>query len=101
MAQLQQYWCNGFTNPKYSHTATLTLSKTKPSAQPFQLPAPNLNNLLNPTLADSEESIFMLSDPYGTQALDDEEDDEDSEDKESPTITCTSIKCLQIKAPII
>jgi hypothetical protein len=48
MAQLQQYWCYGFTNPKYSHTATLTLPKTKPSAQPIQLPAPTLNDLLNP-----------------------------------------------------
>jgi hypothetical protein len=96
MAQLQQYWRYGFTNPKYSHTATLTLPKTKPLAQPIQLPTPTLNDLLNPTPADSEESIFMLSDPYGAQALDDEEDDEDSEDEDSPTITRTSIERLQI-----
>lgn len=86
MAQLQQYWRYGFTNPKYSHTATLTLPKTKPSAQPIQQPTPTLNDLLNPALADSEESIFMPSDPYGAFTLDDKEDGEDSEDEDLPTI---------------
>jgi len=96
MAQLQQYWRYGFTNPKYSHTATLTLLKTKPSAQPIQQPTPTLNDLLNPALADSEELIFMPSDPYGAFALDDKEDGEDSEDEDLPTITRSSIERLQI-----
>jgi hypothetical protein len=95
MAQLQQYWRYGFTDPKYSHTATLTLPKTKSMAQSIQLPTPTLNDLLNPEPANSEEPIFLPSDPYGAQALDDE-DGEDWEDEDSPTITRSSIKRLEI-----
>ncbi|KAJ3913026.1 ribonuclease H-like domain-containing protein [Lentinula edodes] len=80
MAQLQQYWRYGFSDPRYTHTARLELDNSSAhNLTQIQLPAPTLNDLLNPAQPNTtnENPSFDISDPYGAKALDEEEDSED------------------------
>jgi hypothetical protein len=56
MAQLQQYWANGIgsTTSKYAH---LTLPKSQSQATSITLPAPTLQDLLNPELANNNSIV--------------------------------------------
>jgi len=83
MAQLHDHWTYGLDAPKSTHTAALHLPTLKPSC--VHLPAPTLQDLMNPSSASDklEEPPFICDDPYGTPMLD---DDEDADDK--PTVTC-------------
>ena len=80
MAQLQQFWCYGFSNPNYTHTAKLELEKPTNSSSTTRLPAPKLNDLLNPLDPDEANPTFDIRDPYGAAEL--EKDDEDSEEEQ-------------------
>jgi len=78
MAQLHNHWTYGLESPMYTHTLS---SPAKPQTAPknIHLPAPTLQDLLNPAPA-NEELSFICADPYGTQDLnDDESEAEDSE----------------------
>jgi hypothetical protein len=75
MAKLQDYWRYGLGSPGSEHSATLKLPKA-PKSTSVHLPAPTLQDLLNPALPD-EEPEFLIADPYGIQALGAEEDDEE------------------------
>lgn len=48
MAQLQQYWNHGFSNPNYIHKARLTIPKSQTHPTTIVLPPPTLHDLLNP-----------------------------------------------------
>jgi hypothetical protein len=48
MAQLQQYRNHGFSNPNYNHKARLTIPKSQTHPTTIVLPAPTLQDLLNP-----------------------------------------------------
>jgi hypothetical protein len=76
MAQLHDYWTYGLDAPKSTHTATLHLPMSTPSH--VHLPAPTLQDLMNPSSASDEveEPSFICDDPYGTAMLDDDDDDE-------------------------
>lgn len=78
MAKLQDFWRYGLGSPGSEHSATLKLP-TKPKSETVHLPAPTIEDLLNPA-PPSEEPEFLIANPYGIQALDAEENDEDSED---------------------
>jgi hypothetical protein len=79
MAQLHNHWTYGLESPMYTHTATLHLPKPQTAPKTIHLPAPTLQDLLNPAPA-NEELSFICADPYGTQDLnDDESEAEDSE----------------------
>lgn len=98
MVQLQQYWRYGYTDQKYTHSASLTLPKLSAPSESIQLPAPTLNDLLNPANHfEPEEAIFAIHDPYGTRALDKEEEDEDEEDFNIPFNTRTNLTQLEIE----
>ena len=75
MAQLQQYWTDGIggTTSKYTHKAHLTLpkSQSQATATTITLPAPSLQDLLNPDPA-NDDSLFE-NDPYGAAFLEDDE----------------------------
>ncbi|KAJ4486622.1 hypothetical protein C8J55DRAFT_487596 [Lentinula edodes] len=92
MAQLQQYWRYGFSDPRYTHTARLELDHSSAhNLTQIQLPAPTLNDLLNPAQPNTtdENLSFDISDPYGAKALDEEEDSEDengTDDMDGPPI---------------
>ncbi|KAF8177299.1 hypothetical protein K438DRAFT_1978594 [Mycena galopus ATCC 62051] len=81
MEILEKYWKYGFnTSNVYTHTSRLSLDNfdetTPPPTRTF--PAPTLHDLLNPIpLAPnpSEATLFDNPDPYGHQALEDDEDD--------------------------
>jgi hypothetical protein len=78
MAQLQQYWTNGIggTTSKYTHKAHLTLPKSQSQATSITLPAPTLQDLLNPESANDDSIVD--TDPYGAAFLEDDEcEDED------------------------
>ncbi|KAJ3858245.1 hypothetical protein EV359DRAFT_88031 [Lentinula novae-zelandiae] len=101
MAQLQQYWQYGFLDPKYTHTARLDLDQPSTSST-IQLPAPTLNDLLNPAgpEIDEENLSLNISDPYGATALEDGENKDDEEMDDTgviPIITRASIDCLKIE----
>ena len=78
MAQLQQYWTSGIgqSDSKYTHTAHLNLPKPQSQPTSITLPAPMLQDLLNPAPTDT------LDDPYGAELLDD--DNNSSDDDEAP-----------------
>ena len=78
MAQLQQYWTGGIgqSDSKYTHTAHLNLPKPQSQPTSITLPAPTLQDLLNPAPTDT------LDDPYGAELLDD--DNNSSDDDEAP-----------------
>ncbi|KAH7879238.1 uncharacterized protein C8R40DRAFT_1085678 [Lentinula edodes] len=102
MAQLQQYWRYGFSDPKYTHTARLDLDQPSTSSS-IQLPAPTLNDLLNPAgpEIDEENLSFNISDPYGATALEDGENEDDEEMDDTgviPIITRASIDRLKIES---
>ena len=78
MAQLRDHWIYGLDKPSYTHTAALQLPKTHTSLLSICLPAPTLQDLLNPASADEEEPSFICDDPYGAAAL---EDDDESDDE--------------------
>jgi hypothetical protein len=94
MAQLQQYWNHGFSNPNYIHKARLTIPKTQNHLTTIVLPPPTLQDLLNPApsvdsdtgSADSLANIFMSnSESASTNAAEemygamfDEGDDDES-----------------------
>ena len=84
MAKLQDYWRYGLGSPGSEHSATLKLPKA-PKSTSVHLPAPTLQNLLNPA-PPNEEPEFLIADPYGVQALGAEEDDEE----DGPVIICDS-----------
>ena len=93
MAQLHDHWTYGLDAPKSTHTAALHLPTSKPSC--VHLPAPTLQDLMNPSSASDklEEPSFICDDPYGTAMLD---DDEDADDK--PTVTRgLEVKRLEIE----
>jgi hypothetical protein len=48
MAQLQQYWNHGFSDPNYIHKARLTIPKSQTHPTIIVLPPPTLQDLLNP-----------------------------------------------------
>jgi hypothetical protein len=80
MAQLQQYWTNGIssTTSKYTHKAHLTLPKSQSQATLITLPAPTLQDLLNPKLANNNSIVD--TDPYRAAFLKDNkcEDEDDT-----------------------
>ena len=84
MAQLQQYWNHGFSNPNYNHKARLTIPKSQTHPTTIMLPPPTLQDLLNPMpsmdeslAADSESNdITTMEEMYG--AVFDEGDDDES-----------------------
>ena len=85
MAQLQQYWNHGFSNPNYNHKARLTIPKSQTHPTTIVLPPPTLQDLLNPMpsmdeslAADSESNdITTMEEMYGA-VLDEGDDDESS-----------------------
>ena len=84
MAQLQQYWNHGFSNPNYNHKARLTLPKSQTRPTSIVLPPPSLQDLLNPASSmdgpgDSSESAptTTAEEMYGA-VFDDGDDDESS-----------------------
>ena len=101
MAQLQDHWTYGLEASTSTHTAALQLPKTGNTAQSLHLPAPQLQDLLNPAPLDSSDNLnseptFMFKDPYGASLLDDDNDSETEGDE--PTITRGSlVKRLEIK----
>jgi hypothetical protein len=89
MAQLQQYWNHGFSNPNYNHKARLTIPKSQTHPTTIVLPPPTLQDLLNPVPSadgpgDSDDHLLAptttAEEMYG--ATFDEGDDD-----ESPPIT--------------
>ncbi|KAJ3978726.1 hypothetical protein F5890DRAFT_1238675 [Lentinula detonsa] len=56
MAQLQQFWRYGFSDPKYTHTAKLDLKQMDNGGATIQLPTPKIQDLLNPVHSDSAEN---------------------------------------------
>ncbi|KAF9059345.1 hypothetical protein BDP27DRAFT_1371607 [Rhodocollybia butyracea] len=97
MVQLQQYWRYGFLDRKYSHSASLSLPKLKVPSDSIQLPAPTLNDLLNPAdPLEPEESMFDVRDPYGVEKLERDEADDDLD--ESPWVSRVgSLERLEIE----
>ena len=90
MAQLQQYWNHGFSNPNYNHKARLTIPKSQTPNHPttIVLPAPSLRDLLNPATSDgsAESNDYMselacdsvaVEEMYG-MVFDEGDDDESS-----------------------
>ena len=86
MAQLQQYWTDGIggTTSKYTHKAHLTLPKSQSQVRSITLPAPSLQDLLNPDQTNEDSTVE--TDPYGAEFLEDDEDDTD----DTPVITRSS-----------
>jgi hypothetical protein len=89
MAQLQDHWTYGLEASTSAHTAALQLPKLGNTTQSLHLPAPRLQDLLNPAPLDSNsdeksEPTFMFDDPYGANLLD---EDNDSETDNEPIIT--------------
>ncbi|KAF7980497.1 hypothetical protein HWV62_37998 [Athelia sp. TMB] len=96
LAQLQQHWTYGFEDPTYTHTASLRLPKANPSSA-IHLPAPTLQDLLNPTAAD-EDLLFNHPDPYGAEFLNDgDESDSDEDTSTSPPIVTRSDPVLRLE----
>ena len=87
MAQLQQYWTDGIggTTSKHTHKAHLTLPESQTQASSITLPAPSLQDLLNPDQANEDSTVE--TDPYGAEFL---EDDEDNTVDNTPVITRSS-----------
>jgi len=83
MAQLHDQWTYGLESPIYSHSAALHLPKAQTAPKTIPLPAPTLQGLLKLTRSHSDS--FICTDPYGAQALEDD-DESEAEDCE-PTIT--------------
>ena len=75
MTQLQQYWMDGIggTSSKYTHKAHLTLPKSQSQPTSITLPAPSLQDLLNPEQANNDPTVE--TDPYGAAFLEDDDDD--------------------------
>ena len=93
MAQLHDHWTYGLESPEYTHKATLQLPTAQSTPKSICLPAPTLQDLLNPVSLDDEEPSFFVNDPYNAASLDDNED----EDDEPPFITCASdVQMLEI-----
>ena len=87
MAQLQQFWNHGFSDPNYTHKARLTIPKSKSHPNTMVLPPPTLQDLLNPAPTDETENDNILELPmpsaaaqalYGSMAFDDSDDDDES-----------------------
>jgi hypothetical protein len=103
MAQLQQYWNHGFSNPNYNHKARLTIPKSQAHPTTIVLPPTTLQDLLNPTpsMDGPGDSDDHFSAPTTTteeiyRATFDEGDDD-----KSPLITFVqgaNLKRLTIKA---
>ena len=98
MAQLQQYWNHGFSNPNYNHKARLTIPRSQTHPTTIALPPPTLQDLLNPTpsMDDSDDHLSAptAEEMYGATF---DEGDED----ESPPITFvrgTNLERLAIEA---
>jgi hypothetical protein len=77
MAQLHDHWTYGLESPKYTHKATLQLPTAQSTPKSICLPAPTLQDLLNPVSLDDEEPSFFVNDPYNAASLDDSEDKDD------------------------
>ncbi|KAJ7784033.1 hypothetical protein B0H14DRAFT_3507050 [Mycena olivaceomarginata] len=81
MGILEKYWKYSFNNSGiYTHTSRLSLDNFDGDTLPptRTLPAPSLQDLLNPIPLDptlSEATLFSNPDPYGQAALDEDEDD--------------------------
>jgi len=89
MAQLQDHWTYGLEASTSTHTAALQLLKPR-NSKSFHLPAPQLQDLLNPTPLDGSDDMdskptFVFNDPYSTNLLDDDNDSEIEDDE--PMIT--------------
>ena len=89
MAQLQQYWNHGFSNPNYTHKAKLTIPECQSQPTTIVLPPPSLQDLLNPAptnkatnnISDMPTTSATTQELYGNMAFD------DGDDNESPLIT--------------
>ena len=103
MAQLQQYWNHGFSNPNYTHKAKLTIPECQSQPTTIMLPPPSLQDLLNPAptneaannILDTPTTSAAVQELYGNMAFDDGDDDE------SPPITIVqgaSLERLAIEA---
>jgi hypothetical protein len=83
MAQLQQYWNHGFSNPNYNHKARLTIPKSQTHPTTIVLPPPTLQDLLNPASSDhdgpgaSDAPTITAEEMYGA-TFDEGDDDESS-----------------------
>lgn len=94
MGILEKYWKYGFNNSGiYTHTSRLSLDNFDGDTLPptRTLPAPSLQDLLNPIPLDptlSEATLFSNPDPYGQAALDEDEDDggDDGDMEPAPVI---------------
>ena len=88
MAQLQQYWNNGFSDPNYKHKARLTIPKSQTVPATIVLPPPTLQDLLNPA---PSHGVDSGGDADDTPAATAEEmygaGFDDGDDDESPPIT--------------
>jgi hypothetical protein len=80
MAQLHDNWTYGLESPAYAHKATLQLPTFQTTPKSIRLPAPTLQDLLNPASLDEEPSFFV-NDPYNVAALDKEEEFEEEDDE--------------------
>lgn len=96
MAQLQQYWTTGIGGTaKYKHNAHLTLPKPQTQPTTITLPAPTLQDLLNPESSDEDLADI---DPYGAAFLDDGDSDDEND---TPVITRSgNIERLEIDSII-
>jgi hypothetical protein len=81
MAQLHDHWTYGLESPAYTHKATLQLPTVQTTPKSIRLPAPTLQDLLNPAYPDDEEPSFFVNDPYNAAALDADEEDEEEDDE--------------------
>jgi hypothetical protein len=98
MAQLQQYWTDGIggTTSKYTHKAHLTLPKSQATVTSITLPAPSLQDLLNPDPA-NDDSI-LENDPYVVAFL--EDDECEGEDDTSVINRSSALEHLEIDSTI-
>jgi hypothetical protein len=86
MAQLQQFWNHGFSNPNYNHKARLTIPISQTHPTTIVLPPPTLQDLLNPVPGDPNDNMSesapttTAEEMYGAVF-------EEGDDDESPPIT--------------
>jgi hypothetical protein len=93
MAQLHDWWTYGLNALTDTHTANLHLPAAQTTSEAVRLPAPTLNDLLNPVTAasENEETSFIFDDPYGAKSLSNESDSDDVDNSDNndsgPTAT--------------
>jgi hypothetical protein len=104
MAQLQQYWNHGFSDPNYNHKARLTIPTTQTHPTTIVLPPPTLQDLLNPASSDgpgdSDDHTSMSAPTTTAEEMYGARFDEGDDDESSPItfIRGVNLERLSIEA---